>query len=368
MFLIKRYTTCMQKLCADSSEGSRVALMTESPPLLSVVVPVYNVAPYLRRCLDSICNQTYSHLEIILIDDGSTDGSGVICEEYATKDSRIYAIHKENGGLSSARNRGLEKATGAVIGFVDSDDWIDPSMYERLMDKMAETGADLVECGIVTGDGTIYYQPSASTQNTLEALGSYFETKQPRNHVWTKIFKAELIGGLRFDEGFVYEDAYFTCSALSRAQSVAFVDACLYIYVMNTESITRSEIDEHKITSRILMLRRVEEVACAFDQSLLPGLHCWVFRNDWPFFLRLVLDRKDRLYPQLFQEYRALFLKHYPGAKKSAFFLQLPFRRKMKIALALRAPGLLRLIEGMRGRMPQSADQCGQRGQRGPRA
>ena len=104
------------------------------PHLISVIVPVYNVEKYLRQCLDSIINQTYRNLEIILVDDGSTDSSGIICDEYAQIDARIKVIHKENGGLSSARNAGLDVCTsgGDFIAFVDSDDWLEPDMYERL--------------------------------------------------------------------------------------------------------------------------------------------------------------------------------------------------------------------------------------------
>ena len=104
----------------------------EQKPLISVIVPVYNVAAWLPRCVDSILAQTYENLEILLVDDGSTDGSGNICEEYAKKDTRIRVLHKENGGLSSARNAGLDAAAGAYIGFVDSDDWIAPEMYAEL--------------------------------------------------------------------------------------------------------------------------------------------------------------------------------------------------------------------------------------------
>ena len=114
--------------------------------MISVIVPVYNVEPYLRKCLDSIVNQTYRDFEILIIDDGSTDGSGRICDEYAEKDSRIKVFHTENRGLSCARNLGLAEAKGEWIGFVDSDDWIEPDMYEVLIRRAEETGADVVEC------------------------------------------------------------------------------------------------------------------------------------------------------------------------------------------------------------------------------
>ena len=115
--------------------------------MISVIIPVYNVEPYLRKCLDSVVNQTYRNLEILVIDDGSTDGSGAICDEYAS-DRRMRIFHTENRGLSCARNLGLDEAKGEWIGFVDSDDWIEPDMYEALLKKAEETGADIVECGV----------------------------------------------------------------------------------------------------------------------------------------------------------------------------------------------------------------------------
>ena len=114
---------------------------------ISVIVPVYNVEQYLERCVDSIINQTYKNLEIILVNDGSTDNSGKLCDELAKRDDRIRVIHKENGGLSDARNTGIEEAEADLIGFIDSDDYIDENMYELLIDNLRETNADLSMCG-----------------------------------------------------------------------------------------------------------------------------------------------------------------------------------------------------------------------------
>ena len=115
-------------------------------PKISVIVPVYKVEPYLRKCLDSIVNQTYRNLEIILVDDGSPDNCGAICDEYAAGDGRIRVIHQENGGVSSARNAGLSAVTGEWVGWVDSDDWIEPDMYEYLLKNALEQNADIAVC------------------------------------------------------------------------------------------------------------------------------------------------------------------------------------------------------------------------------
>ena len=115
--------------------------------LISVIVPVYNVEKYLEKCIDSICNQTYRNLEIILVNDGSTDKSGILCDKFKIKDSRIIVIHKENGGLSDARNAGIDIANGEVLGFVDSDDYIMPEMYEKMLNIMYANDLDIVQCG-----------------------------------------------------------------------------------------------------------------------------------------------------------------------------------------------------------------------------
>ena len=123
--------------------------MTNQNPLISVIVPVYKVEKYLHRCVDSILVQTYTNLEIILVDDGSPDRCGAICDEYAAKDSRIRVIHQENGGLSAARNAGLDVCSGEYIAFVDSDDWLDPEMYAVMMAQVREYGCDVVMCDCV---------------------------------------------------------------------------------------------------------------------------------------------------------------------------------------------------------------------------
>lgn len=119
----------------------------EQKPLISVIVPIYRVERYLSKCVESILNQTYRHLEIILVDDGSPDGSGAICDEFAEKDSRIRVIHKENGGLSDARNAGIQVAGGEYLAFVDGDDWIEPDMYEAMLGLTEKYGAKLVCAG-----------------------------------------------------------------------------------------------------------------------------------------------------------------------------------------------------------------------------
>lgn len=176
----------------------------EMDRLVSVIVAVYNIEEYLPRCVDSILAQTYEKLEIILVDDGSTDKSGRICDEYAEKDSRIQVIHKKNGGLSDARNAGMDIATGEYIGFVDGDDWIDRDMYRAMYEACEKENAQIAACRYkqITKSGVI----DASTGNSvslskIEALEIYIcgdERYLIYNSVWSKLFSAELIQGMRF--------------------------------------------------------------------------------------------------------------------------------------------------------------------------
>ena len=164
--------------------------------LVSIIVPVYNVEQYLEKCVNSIINQSYKNLEIILVDDGATDNSGKICDELAKLDNRIKVYHKENGGLSDARNYGVERATGEYIGFVDSDDYIDPKMYEKLYEAIKKENVDVVECSFkIIYPGRVDF---FSTEKYYEILGKqeyleeYLKMRRIFGSVWTKLIKSTI--------------------------------------------------------------------------------------------------------------------------------------------------------------------------------
>lgn len=217
----------------------------EYRPKISVIIPVYKVEEYLSQCVESVLNQTYSNLEIILIDDGSPDNCPSLCDKYSEIDSRVIVIHKENGGLSSARNIGLDIATGEIISFIDSDDWIDSDMFERMMDLKIQTGANIVSCDWISTDGTNEYEKTAlfkeygktplSRQITkeilLDRIGSY---------VWNSLYDSECWKDLRFPEGRLYEDLAVTFLAFEKADKISFLDASLYKYRINNEGISRT--------------------------------------------------------------------------------------------------------------------------------
>ncbi len=179
--------------------------------MISVIVPVYNVEPYLRKCLDSIVNQTYRNLEILVIDDGSADGSGAICDSFAEKDERVVVFHTENRGLSAARNLGLDNATGDWIGFVDSDDWIEPDMYEVLIKRVEETKADVVESGWLQEyeQRTIERKWQLQMLSGKDALAALIHGSLS-DVAWDKIWKKSCYEGIRFPECRVYEDIAIT--------------------------------------------------------------------------------------------------------------------------------------------------------------
>ena len=217
--------------------------MKDNLKLISVIVPVYNVELYLERCIDSIIGQTYKNLEIILVDDGSTDKSGKICDIYENKDSRVRVLHKCNGGLSSARNKGLELATGEYIGFVDSDDYIALDMYERFYSFILED-VDLVCCGIVRIDkkGTKTLTGNAKGTICLNNKQSVKELLMRRYLAFSacdKLYKRKIIGEIRFPDNRVCEDLPFTYNVVKRCKKVVNIGSCKYFYSYRSDSISR---------------------------------------------------------------------------------------------------------------------------------
>ena len=196
---------------------------------LSVIVPVYNVEKYLEECVDSLLNQTLSDLEIFLVDDGSTDRSGAIADRYAGDfPDRVHTLHLENGGQGRARNAALPMAQGDYIGFVDSDDWIERDMYEKMLDRAEQTGADVVVCDFLEhyADGREQTLPACFQDHPLSAAGSSCN----------KIFRRSLVGDLRFPEGLWYEDFYFSAVMLLRSKRTEFIPEPLYVYRRGQES------------------------------------------------------------------------------------------------------------------------------------
>ena len=184
--------------------------------LISVVVPVYKVEKYLDRCVQSIVDQTWSNLEIILVDDGSPDNCGAMCDAWAEKDSRIKVIHKKNGGLSDARNAGMAIASGTYMGFVDSDDYVAPDMYSKLLSSAEKENADIAVCNFkrVFDDGSEENWVSWRGEDPLLAAGSCCD----------KIFRRSIVEYVRYPEGLWYEDFCFSAKLILKAKKIVHVN------------------------------------------------------------------------------------------------------------------------------------------------
>lgn len=210
--------------------------------LISVIVPVYKVEKYLDRCVKSIVNQTYRNLEIILVDDGSPDCCPAICDAWAEKDSRVKVIHKENGGLSEARNAGIEVSCGELIGFVDSDDWISIDMYQCLYETMKEDNSDVVACGVEMAweDGTpsrMLTKIGNCVLSKEEAMRAIIEESWLKQPVWYKLYKMELVRDISFPVGKYHEDVFWSYQVIGRANQVSVIDRTGYYYWQRSGSI-----------------------------------------------------------------------------------------------------------------------------------
>ena len=218
---------------------------TVSESVISIIVPVYKVEAFLPKCVESIINQTYKSLEILLIDDGSPDSCGALCEKYAQQDRRVKAFHTENNGLSAARNLGIQEATGDYIGFVDSDDWIEPDMYEVLLRSLIEADADICECGLWNeyyDHSEIYKmnecdQSGKAVYDTKESLCALIEEKIT-NPVWNKLYKKKTFEEIVFPEGRNYEDVFCMHKILGNCKRVTKISTPKYHYRQRDESIS----------------------------------------------------------------------------------------------------------------------------------
>ena len=214
--------------------------------MVSIIVPVYNVEGYLKRCVDSILSQTYTNIEIILVNDGSTDSSSQLCDEYQKKDNRIKVEHKQNGGLSSARNAGLDIAKGDYIAFIDSDDWVEPNFIERLRTLLIETNSDMSACTFCRTKGDIAQRLCFDTSVeiiTNKKFDCAFKEESYAGYACNKMFKREIFekNELRFDEKIFHgEDSPFVVEFLQYAQKIAFTKEDLYYYYFREDSITKS--------------------------------------------------------------------------------------------------------------------------------
>ena len=241
-----------------------------SENLISIVVPIYNVEKYLHRCVDSLLNQTYGNYEIILVDDGSTDDSLEICDEYRLKDKRVQVIHQDNGGLSRARNSGIKIAKGEYIAFVDSDDWVSEYYLETLINTARNTGADIVECEImrtsgvensISGHSAVYISYS-----TVEALRLLIEDNVFHQYVWNKLYRRDLMADLYFPHGKTNEDEFWTYRIFANAQKIVKTNSVLYYYFQRNDSIMGTTYSVKRLDALEAKIQRMEYIEKHFPE------------------------------------------------------------------------------------------------------
>lgn len=270
-------------------------------PLISVIIPVYGVEKYIAQCLESVINQTYKNLEIIVINDGTKDRSADIAKEYAAKDSRIKVYDFKNGGLSVARNRGLEIATGEYISYLDSDDWLDTKMYETLLETAMKNEADMVKCGIIETNGAAEEKITFSDVKIInneqhKAFENYFKGIL-WTLAWNGLYKRELAKKVKFPDNVVHEDNYSSGMFLYLAKKVIAMPFCLNYYRVNDAGISKGGVK--KPLDKILAISKLKKdlLALGFTDKKLDwklSIECYHFVRGWnDNMYRVVAMQKD---------------------------------------------------------------------------
>ena len=283
-------------------------------PLISVIIPVYNVEEYLARCLNSVVNQTYANLEILLVDDGSSDQSSQICDDYAQKDSRIKVIHTKNGGPSAARNCALKICTGEYIGFVDSDDWIAPDMYETLYDNLYSNNADISIVGyaMVWSSGKIQKQSESSaffTWSHDKLMEEWMGQRYFKGFMCDKLFRRELFASIRFPEGQNYmEDVAIGIDLYDQCDKAVYTGKCCYYYFQREDSATNIEFSEREligIKEAEKMITYSEQHANQFDKAAYSRLIIVLFT-----IIDRIIYTKKKEYYHLIAEFKGKIRRH----------------------------------------------------------
>ena len=231
---------------------------------ISVIVPVYNVSDYLEECIDSLINQTKNNIEIILVDDGSTDNSKEICDEAGQRYNNIKVIHKKNGGLSSARNAGIDIANGKYLAFIDSDDWVHKDMLKVMFELAIKNDADIVQCDFLrinnieqikdVNDNSDY-----KILSNIESLCELHEKTYVNTILaWNKIYRRELFEEIRYPDGKIHEDEITTYKLIYKANRIVKTNRVLYYYRYNTNSITTANFNEKKLSALEALEERID--------------------------------------------------------------------------------------------------------------
>lgn len=291
-------------------------------PTISIIVPVYNNAPYLRKCLDSILAQTITNIEVIIINDGSTDHSGVICDEYAGKDDRVKVIHQENRGISSTRNLGVARATGEYIGFVDGDDYITMNMYKKMHEACVETGSNIAICKLgreingelINNNIGDYYTKKMSHE---EAMRELFKGVLYRFSLCNKLFKKECFDHVVFPEGRIHEDLSTTYRLFANATQAVYLNVIGYVYVKQKDSILTSSYDEKRLDAFTGWDEIISFMQQEYPQLSKEVMECFVYSAvDHSYYILDQVKEKTAQKKYLYSVQISI-RKHYKAIRKS---------------------------------------------------
>lgn len=327
--------------------------------MISVIVPVYNVFPYLGECIETICRQTFKDLEILLIDDGSTDGSGALCDDFAKRDTRIKVIHQENQGLSCARNIGIEQASGEYIVFIDSDDRIHPEMIQIMYNAMCQYAAELVICSHKRiqekePQGVYVKKIKVEAQDT-EVLSGRECIKRTNTYervdmtvAWNKLYRKSLFRYLRYPVGRMHEDEFLTYKILYSLKACVYIKIPLYEYRMRKNSIMGSK-NIRRLKDK---LDATEEKCHFFEQKKDKELYYETLRRYETSIAEVILALRDMssevvLRQELEKRFKAVY-------REKVIPSPIAFRHKVKYMIFMKVPKLYRFLKNMDDRRNRS--------------
>ena len=303
--------------------------------MISVIVPVYKAEKYIHRCIDSILNQTLTDIELILVDDGSPDNSGVICDEYALKDNRVKVVHKENGGAASARNVGIELAQGEYIGFCDSDDYLSCDMYETMIAAMEENNLSTIEClaNVYDSDGDLVESEKDDRKITFineeESIKNIFLHKG-NVHMATRVTKTDILKEIQIPEGKRVEDFYFTVVLLTRTKGTAIYNFPFYNYVLSSGSVTRTAGGSIYLDG-IYFYEKAKEFLSTKDYNLKTEQEYFLLKACYLLFISATKEERKK-YREEFLKYKKYIKKNIRLAIKNPYLA-----KKDKIVLCISA-------------------------------
>jgi len=318
---------------------------------ISIIVPIYNVEEYLEKCIKSILNQSFKEFELILVDDGSPDKCGEICDNYLNLDNRVKVIHKENGGLSSARNAGLKIANGEYVAFVDSDDWIEDIMYEKLYNIIQKNNADIAQCKYLKAfdeniQSTLDNNVNIEIIRNFDALNNLYNERYIETVVtWNKLYKRSLFNGIEFPNGKINEDEFTTHKLLYKANKIILYDKEMYYYRQTPNSIMNNKFNLKRfdlleaLKERLYFFKNINDKAL-YRKTL--KRYIWVlkeyyFKSEKQFNDKKILKKLKMEYNSKFNEYLKNDQANFKEKIMDSIFFMTPFLYK-KIQIIRRRP------------------------------